>query len=287
MGLNPVDALAEGVQKGLDSFAIGLGDDMLNMSSSMSTVNASKSGQLLLDVSTFTYNPLRDPTVLNALQNSALLYVLFLLAFIFVGGAWVQISRLKPTREFLGMKLNTGSSLAGFMKTVFILIVVAPVIPFLMWLVLMFNYIICNMIMTGMLPSIMLTPENVTLYVAMCFVYALMATSFVWRSLIIGLCMGYCLIIIIMIAVPSTRRLGKGLLSYYILMVFMQPVILAITCVGVGIIQFIAPFGGNNALFGYMVLGLLLLVVSLVFILGPFTIMKLLGSAKNKIKLVL
>jgi len=287
MALDPIDALAEGVQRGLDSFAIGLGDDMLNMSSSMSTANASQSGQLLLDVSTFTYNPLKDPTVINALQNSALLYVIFLLAFIFVGGAYVQISRLRPTRELLGMKLNTGSSLTEFMKTVFILIVVATVIPLMMWLVLLFNYIICNMIMTGMLPSIILTPENVTLYVAMCFVYALMAMSFVWRSLIIGLCMGYCLIIIIMIAVSSTRRLGKGLLTYYVLMVFMQPVILAITCVGVGIVQFIAPHGGNSAMFCYMVLGLLLLVVSLVFILGPFTIMKLLGSAKNKIKLVL
>ena len=287
MGLDPVDALAEGVQKGLDSFAIGLGDDMLNMSSSMSTANASQSGQLLLDVSTFTYNPLRDPTVLNALHNSALLYVIFLLAFIFIGGAWVQFSRLRPTRELLGMKLNTGTSLAGFMKTVFILIVVAPVIPFLMWLVLMFNYIICNMIMTGMLPSIMMTPENVTLYVAMCFIYMLMAMSFVWRSLIIGICMGYCLIIIIMIAIPATRRLGKGILSYYVLMVFMQPVILAITCVGVGIIKFIAPSEPLSILFSYLVLGLLLLVVSLVFILGPFTIMKLLGSAKNKIKLVL
>jgi len=159
------------------------------------------------------------------------------------------------------------------MKTVFILIVVAPVIPLMMWLVLLFNYIICNMIMTGMLPSIMLTPENVTLYVAMCFVYALMAMSFVWRSLIIGLCMGYCLIIIIMmIAVPPTRRLGKGILSYYVLMIFMQPVILAITCVGVGIIQFIETSDPMSILFAYLVLGLLLLV---------------LGSAKNKIKLVL
>jgi len=287
MGLDPVDALAEGVQRGLDSFAIGLGDDMLNMSSSMSTANASQSGQLLLDISTFTYNPLKDPSVINALQNSALLYVVFLLAFIFVGGAWVQFSRLRPTRELLGMKLNAGSSLSDFMKTVFILIVVAPIIPFFMWLILLFNYIICNMIMAGMLPSIMLTPENVTLYVAMCFVYALMAMSFVWRSLIIGLCMGYCLIIIIMIAVPPTRRLGKGILSYYVLMIFMQPVILAITCVGVGIIQFIETSDPMSILFAYLVLGLLLLVVSLVFILGPWTIMKLLGSAKNKIKLVL
>ncbi len=287
MGLDPVDALAEGVQRGLDSFAIGLGDDMLNMSSSMSTVNASQSGQLLLDVSTFTYNPFKDPTVITGLQNSALLYVLFLFAFIFVGGAWVQISRLRPTRELLGMKLNTGTSLAGFMKTNSILIVVAPIVPLMMWLVLMFNYIICNMIMTEMLPSIMLTPDNVTLYVAMCFDYALMFMSFVWRALIIGLNVKYCLIIIIMVAVPYTRRLGIGILLYYILMVFMQPVILAITCGGVGIVQSIAPHGGNSALFCYMVLGLLLLIVSLAFILGPWTIMKLLGSAKNKIKLVL
>jgi len=141
------------------------------------------------------------------------------------------------------------------------------------------------MIMTGMIPSIMLTPDNVSLYVAMCFIYALMAASFVWRSLIIGMCMGFCLIIIIMIAVPHTRQLGKSILSYYVLMVFMQPVM--ITCVGVGIIQFIETSDPMSILFAYLVLGLLLLVVSLVFILGPFTIMKLLGSAKNKIKLVI
>ena len=66
MPLNPVDTLSQGVSNGLDQFAIGLGDDLINMSTSMNA-NASYDGKLLVDIATFTYNPLKDPAVLNAL----------------------------------------------------------------------------------------------------------------------------------------------------------------------------------------------------------------------------
>jgi len=286
MALNPVDALAEGVDKGIGLFAVGVGDDLFNMSS-QGVANASYQGKLLVDIATFTYNPLQDPTVLNSLKESALIYVIFLIMFLFVGGAWVQMSRLRTSRQFLGMDVKHTSTMKEFFGPAFLLIVCAPMIPFIMWLALVLNYVICSMIMTGILPSIIITPDNVTLYVAMGFIYALLSMSFVWRSLIIGISMGYCLVIIILIALPYTRKIGTGLFIYYIVMVFMQPVILAVTCVGVGVIQFIAPYNQSWQFFCFMVFGLLLLVVSLIFIMGPFTIMKLLGSAKNKIKLVM
>lgn len=287
MSLNPIDSLSEGVSKGIDNFAIGLGDDMLNMSSSMSSTNGTYNGKLLVDIATFTYNPLKDPAVINALTESALLYVVFLIAFIFIGGAYVQISRARPTRQMLGMNIKNGLSLKEYMVSVFALIILAPLIPFFMWCILLLSYIVSNLIMSGILPSILFTPDNVVLYVAMAFIYLLMSGAFVYRALIIGLCVGYCLVIIILIAIPYTRKLGKGLFTYYVLMVFMQPVILAVTCLGVGVVKTIAPFDPNAQMFGFMILSLLLFIIALCFILGPFTIMKLLGSAKNKIKLVL
>jgi len=286
MPLDPVDMLSKGVSNGLDQFAIGLGDDLINMSTSMNA-DTSYNGKLLVDIATFTYNPLKDPAVLNALKESALLYLLFLLAFILVGGAYVQISRTRQTRQLLGMPVKNPISLNEFIVSVFALIVIPPVVPFLMWLTLLINYVISSIIMAKILPSILLTPDNVALYLGMAFVYALMAGSFIWRTLIIGICMGYCLVIIVLIAIPYTRRIGTGLLTYYFIMVFMQPVILAVTAVGVGIIKFIAPFNPTYQLFCYLIFGLLLLVISFIFILGPITIMKLLGSAKKSLKLVI
>jgi hypothetical protein len=286
MVIGPVDLLAEGVSNGLNQFAIGLGDDLINMSTSINA-NTSYDGKLLVDIATFTYNPLKDPAVLNALKESALLYLLFLLAFIFVGGTYVQLSRIRPARQLLGMPVKRSTSLGEFIVAVFALIVIPPVVPFIMWLALLINYIISNIIMSKILPSILLTPDNVALYLGMAFVYAFLAGSFVWRTLVIGICMGYCLVIIVLIAMPYTRRIGTGLLTYYLIMVFMQPVILAVTVVGVGIIKFTAPFNPAYQLFCYLIFGLLLLVISLIFILGPITIMRLLGSAKKSLKLVI
>lgn len=283
MSLNPIDALSEGVSNGIDNFAIGIGDDLVNSTS----VNGTYDGKLIVDIATFTYNPFHDPTVLSALKESALLYALFVIAFIFIGGSYVQFSRLRSTREFLGMKLASGGSLSSFYKSVFGLILFAPMVPFLMWVILMVNYLLCQIIMRGVISSVLFSPDNVALYVSMCFIYAVMAAAFVWRSLVIGLLVGYCLILIIFLAVPYTRKLGKGLFTYWMLMVFMQPVILAFTCIGIGIVKFIAPYNPSGQVFGFIVFCILLIVLALIFILGPITIMKLLGSAKNKLKLVI
>jgi len=289
MSLNPIDALSEGVQKGLDAFAIGIGDDMLNMSSSGGMTNNTYEGKLLVDIATFTYNPFRDPTVINTLEHSALLYVVFLLMFLLIGGAYVVLSRLKPSRELLGYKIERGFSLSEFSMLIFALVVLVPFVPFLMWCVLLLSHIISKSIMTGILPSIMPTPENVGLYVAMCSMYPLMSGAFIWRSIVIGIVVGYCFAMIVLLAIPYTRRLGVGLFLYFVIMAFMQPAILATTCIGVGIIQHIAPVQSPHEwqMFCYLILTIFLFVVALIFILGPITIMKLLGSAKNKIKLVL
>lgn len=283
MSLNPVDALSEGVTSGINNFAIGLGNDMVNANSTNSTFD----GKLIVNIATFTYNPFHDPAVQNALKESALLYVLFVIAFILIGGSYVQISRLRTTREFLGMKIGAGGSLSSFYKSVFGLIMYAPLVPFLMWLVLLFNYILCQLIMQGAISSLLFTPENLFMYLSICCIYAMLMGAFAFRTLVIGLCVGYCLLIIVLYIIPFTKKIGEGLLRYFVIIVFMQPVLLLLTCMGIEIIKFVAPFNPFMQKYMFIILGFMLFVVAMVFILGPITIMKLLGSAKNKLKLVL
>lgn len=259
---------------------------MLNMSSAMSNTGAQK-GQLLADIATFTYNPLRDPTVVQSLQDSTLLYILAVISFIFVGGSYVIFSKFKTARPLLGMDTGGGYTLSKWLTHLLSLIAIPPVLPIIMLSTLVFNYIICNMVMTGILPSILLTPDNTTLYVAMSFIYLLLAIAFVWRALIIGLSVACCLIIFLMVIMPITRDIGITLVYYFIFMVFMQPVILLITSIGVGIIKYIVPYDHTGQMFGYMVLGLLLFVVAFVFIIGPVITRMIFRKAVNKFRLVI
>ena len=277
---DPVDALTQGVSNGIKESMVSIGDDLFNISGAQDS-NLSYGGQLLLDISTYTYNPAHDPVVVSNLQHSALLYVLFLLSFIFVGGAWVQFSRLRPTREFLGQKIESTTT-SSYFTSVFYMIILGPILPVLMYIVLIFNKIICSLVMMGIMPSIMPTLDNATLYLGMGAIYAVLSLSFIWRALVLGILFSYCLVVLVLWAVPCTRGIGATLFTYYIIMVLMQPVILVITCIGVGIIQFLFSFNPIVESAGYLVLGLMLFTASLVFILGPFTIMKLLKSVKDK-----
>lgn len=259
---------------------------MLNMSSSLST-KGQYEGKLIMDVSTFTYNPLKDPTVIQALSDSTLFYVLCVIAFCFVGASYVIISQMRPARQFLGMDSGVEYPLTKYISHALILIVTPAILPMLMFTSLIFNYVICQMIMSNILPSILLSPSNTTLYVAMTFIYMLLAVAFVWRTLIIGISVACCLIIFLLTVIPYTRHIGTTLIEYYLLMVFMQPVILLTTSIGVGVIQFIVPFDQTGQMFGFMVLGLLLLTVSVLFVLGPMLSKMIFRKTKKTLRLVL
>ena len=264
-----------------------MGDDMLNMSTSGAHLNSTYQGKILVDIATFTYNPFKDASVIAALSESALLYVLFLILFALIGGAYVQISRLRPARELLGSKLKQGMTLSEYLVIIFGLIFLGPLVPFMMGCMLLFGYACSQLIMVNILPNILFTPDNVPLYILMCFIYLFMSGTFIWRTLVIGLSVGYCLIIIILLAVPFTRKIGVQLFFYFCLMVMLQPVILAITCAGVGIIQNIEPNIGIWQGFCNSVLSLFLMAVGGLFVFGPWTILKLLGKSKKVVKMVI
>lgn len=288
MAVNLIDALTKAVSDGINSCAVGMGDDMLNMSSAPGYINnGSYKGKVLVDIATYTYNPFKDVSVISALHESALLYVLFLILFVLIGGAYVQISRTCPARELLGAKFKQGLTLSEYLIICFALIVLGPLVPFSMYCVLIFSYATSQLTMVGILPSILFTPDNVTLYVFMCFLYMIMSGLYIWRTLVIGLSIGYCLFILILLAIPYTRKLGIQLYLYFILMALMQPIILGFTCAGVGIIQTIAPHIGMWQNFCNSILTLFLLGVGIMFIFGPWTILKLLGRSKQVVKMVI
>lgn len=285
---NAVEMLAYGVRKGIDYAMLSIGDNLFNMSMQTPGVTNDHSvNGMILSASTFTYNPFRDPGVISRLSDSVFIYILLALAFCFVYGSYVSISRFKTTRTFLGEEKTDTNDLGKFLKNAALLICLPPVLPICIFFVLIFNKVICSTIMFEAIEGLIPVMNNTTLYVAMAGIYALLTVSFIWRTLIIGMTVSFSFIVAFLAIAPYTRRVGIMIIQYFLLMVFMQPVILMLTACGVAIIQFIVPMGATNTqMVCYMVMGVLLLVVAIVFVI-PFPLLRRLGgNGKRMIKLV-
>lgn len=277
------------ISKGIDQFAVGLGDNMINMSNSLNLAADSKTTTeiLLFKMGTFTYNPFQDPTVRDIFSKSVGIYILCLMVFILLGGAYLQISRAGAYRNRLvGQQVENHMTLSEFAITVFGLNVVIPVVPLLMWLVLLANYVFSSMLMSGIIESAVPTPDNTVLYLGLALVSLLLAFVFVYRTLIIGIGVAFCLVIALFVGIPLTRRLGCYMFLYFAIMAFLQPIILGFTLVGIGIIDFLLWFNVSSVLFGYLTLGILLFLLSVLIILLPplFLVLSFIGT-KNVVKI--
>ncbi|MBN1133829.1 MAG: hypothetical protein JXA38_02705 [Methanosarcinaceae archaeon] len=261
----------------MDSFAIGLGDDMFNMTSTISPAVVNTDGgktDLIMSIATFPYNPFKDQSVLDGALASLGIYFLLVFGFILLGGAYVVLSRAAPTRRMLGQSQNNPMSLSKFGISCMTLICLPAFVGLAMWIPLVLNYILCSLFVSSIIDSLAPSPENIIMYVGMALIYLMMAAAFVWRMLVLGIAVKFAFIIFFLMVVPITRRLGTIIFGYYFLMVFMQLVIVALTVAGVGIIKTITV-GLPGDIAYYLVLGLFLLVVAIIMILGPVTIMKL------------
>ncbi|MBN1134388.1 MAG: hypothetical protein JXA38_05670 [Methanosarcinaceae archaeon] len=261
----------------VDAGAKMVSDDIYNMTSTISpTVTSSDNGttDLILSIATFPYNPFRDQSVIDGALASLGIYSLLVFGFILIGGTYVLLSNAEPTRRLFGQSIERKMSLSKFGMYCMLLICLQAFVGLAMWIPLIVNYILYSLFVSSIIDSIAPTQDNVILYIGMALVYLIMADEFVWRMLVIGVSAKFVFIIFFLMIVPMTRKLGALIFGYYLLMVFMQLVIVALTIAGIGIIKTIS-IGLPEDVTHYLVLGIFLLVVALVMILGPVTIMKL------------
>jgi hypothetical protein len=268
------DQGAQMVTDGIRNFAIGTGDDMYNVTGELTNTTVPGTNNLIMNVATDQYNPFNDPSVIDGALVSLGIYALLVLAFILIGGTYVLLSNATPTRRMIGQAPENSMSVAQFGIYCAALFVIPVFVGLAMWVPLIINYILSTLFMSSVIDSLAPSPENIVMYLGMALIYMLMAFAFIWRTIVIGLSVKFAFIIFFLIVVPMTRRFGIMLFMYYLMMVFMQMIIVALTVSGISIIQHITV-GLPSDISYYLVLGLFLVIVSLIMILGPVTIMRL------------
>ncbi|MBN1134778.1 MAG: hypothetical protein JXA38_07730 [Methanosarcinaceae archaeon] len=268
------DQGAQMVTDGIRNFAIGTGDDMYNVTGELTNTTVPGTNNLIMNVATAQYNPFHDQGVIDGALVSLGIYALLVLAFILIGGSYVLLSNATSTRRMIGQAPENRMSVSQFGIYCAILFVIPVFVGLAMWAPLIINYILSTLFMSSVVDSLAPSPDNIVMYLGMALVYMLIAFAFIWRTIVIGLSVKFAFIIFFLIVAPMTRRFGIMLFIYYLLMVFMQMIIVALTVSGISIIQYITVGLPSDILY-YLVLGIFLLIVSFIMILGPVTIMRL------------
>jgi hypothetical protein len=287
-----IDAGSSMIKKGIDSWEIGLGDDMYKAGSAFqnntSSTNSSVSNLIFMMV-TFPYDPFQDSWVLSTRNMTAFIFLFLALLYIFTGGAYVLLHTFFPSHainlDWLGGFSYQSFSFREYLKTLIYGVLILVGAYTIVYLILVLNQVLTSMITLTVLDSIAPTTDNAFLYLMMGFIYFMLSVFMAWRLLVIGLMTAFALVVGGLYLFQPLRGIMTQVFYYFCIMVFMQFILVSIASGGVMIIQNL-PLAKNTYVF-YYALGLLLFFVSLLLILGPVTIMRLTKSTAKGVMIAL
>jgi len=145
-----------------------------------------------------------------------------------------------------------------------------------------------KLIMFQILDRIVPTGGNIVMYLMMSLCYLIIGIAIAYRILIIGIFCASYIVFIGLYCFGITRPAAIAAWWYYIKILFMRTIIVAVTSIGVGIISYVGPIGGavdpfskagqvlmtlfiHPILYGALVL--ILVIICIMFIVGIKNVM--------------
>jgi len=268
---------AKMIEKGIRQTGVGFADDIYSLNA-----NGSGGSDTILLMASYTPDPYAIPAVREMnLMATDLFYVLFFI-ILFGHAAVVILGKYRPDKldnlKIGKMDIN-GFQYDEFVYKMVSAIFIVGLAHFGIKEILNFGQAITASFMQSVTGSIEPSPDNVVMYSAMAVLWFAEAILFIIRDYVIVIVTGFALIIGIMYVWNKTEAMAVMIFNYFLLMVFMQPVIVGITCLGIRAITESSELMMNNDAAGYVIftneiifyLGLLIFIfiISLAFILYP------------------
>ncbi|TFH47097.1 MAG: hypothetical protein E4G94_00910 [ANME-2 cluster archaeon] len=268
---------AEMVEKGIRQTGIGLADDVYGLNP-----NGSGGSDSIILMASYTPDPYAIPAVNEMnLMATDLFYVLFFI--ILFGHAAVLILAKRNPNKLEALKLGTldmnGFHYDEFVKKMISGIFIVGLTHFGLKEILEFGQAITRAFMQSVSGNIEPSPDNVVLYTAMAALWFCELIFFIIRDYVIVMVVGFAMIVGAMYVWTKTEEMAKTIFNYFLLMVFMQPVVVGITCLGIRAITESSELMMNHNIKQYLIsgseilyyLGLLcfIFIVSLLFVLYP------------------
>jgi len=288
IALNPIDAGAQMITKGIDAWFMSQADSMVN-ASRMDAEPQSALDMVVMSVLTYNYDPFKDPYVLKSRDMTALIYLILVMIFMLTGAAYVYIHTASSSASrdidwifggnFKYFHLN------NYLKSIVMAIVFVAGAYLGYWMLIMFNNILSVMVLSYTLDSIIPRPDSFVLYMIMAFATLLLALFMAWRVIIIGLGASYILVIAGLYLYGPLKEIAVKVFIYIVIMIFSQVILISIAGGGVMIIQNLPlPDEAKHIFYNSLVLGLLL--TAFILFIGPAVFLLFMKQGTNVIKLV-
>lgn len=284
LNLNPVDAGAQMISKGLDAWAISIGDKAMNASSFNQTENEHRIFSML----TFTYDPFKNPWVIETRNTTAMIYTILVFLFMFSGAAYVYLHTASPSIarniDFLVGGNLKYFHLNNYLKTLVLSIVFVAVVYMGYWLLLLGNTLLSELVLWGTLDSIVPKPDDFIMYIIMAISVLILSLFMAWRMIVIGWGAAYILILAGMYLFNPLRGIAVKTFLYILTMIYMQVILISMAGAGVMIIRWL-PIEGPQKIVAYSSLTFGLVLFAFVLVVGTTIFLFFMRQGSNVIKL--
>lgn len=269
------------VKEGLNSFIYSLGDSMMNLQSNGSTnvIDRQASNGMIFNMLSYNLDPFSMPWVQQWWQTSLVFFVVIAILYICFGGAMALLQTINPSimQRLAWLENGIGGNfrLKEWMSNV-VLSLVSPFLTYFgLYAILQLSYVVTALVSEQLITSLPPTAENIVTYVFLAFTFMLLSIIMAIRSIIIVVFCASGLMIASLYILPSLKNIILHIFYYFILMVFLQPILIVISSIGVLMITSLPPALFQFTMSLYIALMCILLGVGLCFIFGFNTITRL------------
>lgn len=275
------DVAANSVKKGTESFTFFIGDSMIDLSGNGSSVDRAKTPGLIVAMLSFNLDPFTMPFVREWWGTSLIFFVIIAIMYICAGGGFALLSTLSPSivQEMAWLAsgtYNNNFEIKEWVSNIGLALIFPFVTYFGVYLILELSVVITALLSTTVIDIVPLTSQNIVVYLFMAFTYLILSIIMGIRSIVIVLFCAGGLMLAALYLIPALRGLIKNIFMYFLLLVFMQPLLVFVAAVGVMFITSIPPMFHSSLLLGLMIL---LLLLSIVLVFGYGTVSRMIEIA--------
>ena len=238
----PFDLGANMVRDGFIGFIRAMGDE----SYSAAGVDGSQSSiDSYVALSTFTFDPFIFPKVIELNYISAIIAFLFILLYLGAGAAWAIICRVHPNMAMnIAEITDIDRDIAGrqYIKNIMTCIVVLLFAHVAIRLILIFNYILSGLVSKYASTSSIDISSNFLLFFISGIVFLFNVLFFSWRLVVICSVASFSLIVGAMLIWGYTQNIAISIIKYFIAVVFLQLIIVAVIAWGMIAIDVVRYF---------------------------------------------
>lgn len=241
------------VKNGFELFGKSIGDSFYEMGTGNKTVNQSESSGLLVRLISYTIDPYSFDFVMEWQKITIVSYVLLAILSLLIASSRMAQGKISYHQM-------TSNVLLGCVLPVAVL--------FGTYLILQINYVVSAFLSSQGLNAIPISGSNIVAYFIMAITFFIMSIVMFARNVIIIFFAAGGIVLAALYFIPHMKDAIESAYKYFLVIVFMQPILIFITILGMSFLQALPSEILQFQAIGSIVLGLLIMVLGVSLLLG-------------------